>query len=271
MTVLCQSATFVTADEITQPAPDKQDLILPAGTLLVLVLVEEIYSQRNAAGDEILFLLKEDLVLMGQTYLVKDTPVLGRISQAKAGKSWGRGGEIQIEIFNIAPPYGIPIPVVEVFEESQRDTGEKTILGNWSFGARRGDGAAKKKITIDAGTELKMFTSVEGKIPNIPPDEMRQMTDEWIRNKIIDNFLSFTWKNKCTVKKAISRMSYIAEPENIEITPLEDFRYRIDIQLENRHAIFVFRPFDEVHDGGTRFKPLQGENEFAEKIMTSVK
>lgn len=271
MIAFCQSATFVNADEIAPPAPEKQDLILPAGTPLELVLVEEIYSQRNDVGDEILFLLKEDLVLMGQTYLVKDTPVLGRITKAKAGKSWGRSGSLEIEIFSIAPPYGMPIPLSEEYGKSQGSKTGKTILGIWAFGILGGGAIKGKKITIDAGTELTMFTSIEGKIANISLDEMRQMTDDWLRNKILDNFLSFTWKNKCTVNQSITNLSYTVEPENIEITPIEDYRYRIDIQLGSQHAIFIFRPFDEVHDGGTGFKPLEAENELAEKIMESVK
>ncbi|MCD6218184.1 hypothetical protein J7L05_10070 [bacterium] len=267
----CQSATFVNADEIAPPAPEKQDLILPAGTPLELVLVEEIYSQRNAVGDEILFLLKEDLVLMGQTYLVKNTPVFGRITKAKAGKSWGRSGSLEIEVFSIAPPYGMPISLAEEFGKTQGSKAGKTILGIAAFGILWGGAIKGKKITIPAGKEVTMFTSIEGKIANIPLDEMRQMTDEWIRNKIIDNFLSFTWKNKCTVEQAITKMNYTVEPENIEITPIEDYRYRIDVALDSQHAIFIFRPFDEVHDGGTGFKPLKAENELAEKVMKSVK
>lgn len=270
MLAFCQSA-IVNAEETSQPEPEKQDLILPVGTPLELVLVEKIYSQRNAVGDEVLFLLKKDIVLMGQTYLVKNTPVLGRITKVKAGKSWGRSGSLEIEIFSVAPPYGMPIQLSEEYGKSQRAKAGKTILGIAAFGILGGGAIKGKKITIDAGTELTMFTSGEGQIANIPIDEMRQLTDKWLNDKIIDNFLSFTWKHKCTVNQSITKLSYTVEPENIEITPVEDFKYRIDVQLGSQHAIFIFRPFDEVHDGGTGFKPLKGENELAEKIMKSVK
>jgi len=269
--VLFSFCSVSKADETQAPKDESQDLILPAGTPLNLVLVEELYSQRNEVGDEVLFLLKDDLILMGQTYLIKGTPVLGRITKAKAGKSWGRSGSLDIEIYSITPPYGMPIPVSEEYGKSEGSKTGKTILGIAAFGIVLGGAIKGKKITIDAGKEITLFTSVEGKIANLPQDEMRRLTDEWLRKKIIANFLSFTWKGKSTVEQAIQNMTYTLNPENIEITPVEDYRYRLDVPLGNEHAIFLFRPFDEVHEGGTGFKPLAPENELAKKVMQQVK
>ena len=165
----------------------------------------------------------------------------------------------------------MPIALEEDYGQSDRSKAGKTILGIWAFGILGGGAIKGKKITIDAGTELTLFTSTEGQIADIPLEEMRRQTDEWLEKKIIDNFLSFTWKRKCNVEQAFEKEQFTFDAEKIEITPLDDFFYRIDVSVGSQNAIFTFRPFDEVHDGGTGFKPLKPDNEVAEKIMQNVK
>ena len=269
LTLLTFSFIFIASPTVSQ-AQEKSNLVLPPGTPLELVLIEEVYSQRNDVGDEVLFLLKEDLLLMGQTYLVKGTPVLGRVLRCKAGKSWGRSGSLEIEVFSISPPYGMPITLSEGLEKTQRSKTGKMILGLWAFGLL-GGGVKGKKITIPAGTELTLFTDVEGTIADIPMDEMRRQTDEWLEKKIINNFRKFTWKRKCNVEQAFGKAQYTFDADSIVITPLEDFFYRLDVPVGSENASFIFRPFDDVHDGGTGFKPLKPDNDIAGKIMKHVK
>lgn len=270
LSLLVMGFIFISSPTNSYAQEEKSNLVLPPGTPLELVLVEEIYSQRNAVGDEVLLVLRDDLILMGDTYLVKGTPVLGRVLRCKAGKSWGRSGSLEIEIYSISPPYGMPIVLSEGLEETQRSKTGKMILGLWAFGLI-GGGVKGKKITIPAGTELTLFTDAEGQIANVPMEEMRQQTDAWMKKKIINNFLKFTWKRKCNVKQAFEKAQYTYDAENIEITPLDDFFYRIDVPVGSENAIFTFRPFDDVHDGGTGFKPLKPDNEVAKKIMKNVK
>ncbi|HDS29745.1 MAG TPA: hypothetical protein ENN67_01740, partial [Firmicutes bacterium] len=92
---------------VTEPEPPKF-ITLPAGTPLNLIMLEELYSQRNIEGDEILFALTEDVVFLGKTYLVAGTPVVGRVTACRAANS-AQGGVVDIEIRTLIAPYGMPV------------------------------------------------------------------------------------------------------------------------------------------------------------------
>lgn len=265
-------AFLISTPTFGQTESDEEILTVPEGTALKLILQEELYSQRNAAGDAVLFTLAEDIVLMGKTYLVAGTPVLGRLIEVKCGKSWGRSGSIQIEIASIQPPYGMPIPVIDELGATERSKTGKTIVGVMAFGIIGGGAIKGKKITIPAGTEMNLFTSKDGQVLDIPVEEMTRYVDEWFENEIKRNFLSFTWKNKSPVRTVLAGMGYDADELEIVIEPIEDFYYELKVHLtDNEFALFNFRPFDDVHENGTGFKPLKGTNDLGSQIMGRVK
>jgi hypothetical protein len=206
--------------EETEESPsdiDSQEfLTLPPGTPLRLVMLEQLYSQRNYEGDEIVFALEEDVVLMGRTYLVEGTPVIGRVIHATPSRSWGRSGTLDVEIVSIVPAYGMPIRLTGEAGESGGSMSTlmvaARVLGLLPGGLQSGSGAV-----IEAGTEIMVYTAEEGTIADMPEEDMRAIVDDWYRNRVVSTFLDYSWGDRCTVADAIESLGYTVDESAIEI------------------------------------------------------
>ncbi len=270
-----QSFTIASADDDTsQPAPEKQNLILPAGTPLKLIMLERLYSQRSREGDEIIFALEEDVSIMGKLYLVKSTPVLGRVTKSKQAKSWGRPGSLDIEVRSIHPIYSMPIPLSG--ESSDRGGSDKVkaigttlLLGVSVVGLLAGGVMSGKGAKIEAGTSIAVFSAADSEVLDISSDEMRQMVDDWYTDKVITCFLNYSWDSNPTIGETISKLGYEYEREDIEVEKLDDRMYRVSVLVNNdQKAIFTLQPFEEPHIG--KFITIKGENDIATKIINAA-
>jgi len=54
-----------------------------------------------------MFAVKDDVIVNGRVLIVAGTPVMGRVAEAKGGRSWGRSGSLDIEAGSIVEPYGL--------------------------------------------------------------------------------------------------------------------------------------------------------------------
>jgi len=258
-----------------QEAEEESYLYLPANTPIRLVMQERLYSQRNREGDEIIFTVAEDIVVMNQTYICEGTPVIGRVIGAKAAKSWGRQGTLDIEIRTIAAPYGMPIMLTS---ELQSEGGSKkagsivttAILGVTVVGLLAGGSISGSGAVIEAGTTITVFTAEEGKILDIPGDEMQAMVDDWMTNRVMQSFLEYRWDKRKNIQKAIESLGYSIDDITIEVEPLEDFHWGVAVHLTpTQTAEFTLQPFEEPHIG--KFITLEAQNDFAEDIMKATK
>ena len=255
---------------------EAQPLItLPAGAALNLIMLEELYSQRNREGDEIVFALQDDVVVMGKTYLVAGTPVIGRVTHARAARSWGRSGSLDIEITSIMPPYGAPIPLTG----SSSDVGGSTtvtsiattvLLGISVLGLLAGGSVSGHGAVIPAGTTVTVFTAGDGSIMDIPRDEMQSMIDDWYTHKVITGFLCYSPAGVKTVSAAMSSMGYSVDESKVSIEPIDPYNYRVTVELSaTETASFAFQPFQDAH--GWKFNTLTAENQLAATILGQVR
>jgi len=254
---------------------DVSTITLPAGTPIRLVICEQLYSQRNHAGDEIIFTVAEDIVMMGRTYLVAGTPVIGRVTHTRPSRSWGRSGNIDIEINSIHPLYSMPIPLSgeaggSGANQTATSIGTTILLGLSVVGLLAGGSVSGSGAVIEAGMEFTVFTSEDGVIMDIPADEMQQMTDEWYHEKLISGFLGYSWDNKCTLASAMQSLGYTVDDSMIQVEPIGDYFYRFTVPLsDTQTAIFTIRPLEEAHAG--KFITLDPENDLAVQIFRAVR
>jgi hypothetical protein len=259
---------------VTAEETGKNVIILPAGTPLKVTMQEALYSQRNREGDEILFSLEEDIVVMGEIYLVKGTPILGRVTNNKPSRSWGRGGNLDIEITSVYPLYSMPI---KLSGESGNSGGSKTvesvattvIMSVSVVGLLLGGNVDGKSAIIEAGTNISVFSVEDAEIMNISAEEKRKMVEDWYTKKVISSFLNYSWDKNPTIGEAMKRMGFNVDESAISVEPMEDYRYSVTVKLDSgQNAIFTLKPWEEPHIG--KFKTIQGENELANDIINKA-
>lgn len=264
------------AEESPSEIDSREFLALPPGTPLRLVMLEQLYSQRNYEGDEIVFALEDDVVLMGRTYLVEGTPVIGRVTHARPARSWGRSGTLDIEITSIVPAYGMPIRLTGEAGESGgsrsvQAIGTTVLLGISVVGLLAGGSVSGSGAVIEAGRDIMVYTAEEGTIADIPEEDMRAIVDDWYRDRVISAFLDYSWDHRCTVADAIESLGYTVDESAISIEQLEDYFWAVSVQLTPaQSAEFTFQLFQEYH-GGKKFITLQARNDLAEEVYRAIR
>jgi hypothetical protein len=252
-------------------------LTLPAGTLVKLVFLEQVNSQRNNVGDEIVFAISEDVIIMDKLYLVAGTPVIGRVKAVKPAKSWGRQGTMDIEILSIIPVYSETIPLTfetdvaggsEKAESIGAAAGGLLLLGPAAVFA--GSTISGSSAIIEAGTEIIALTAEDAGIRNISADSMAGAVDEWTTAKVIDGFLDYSWEESMTVAEAFDAIAHEITEDDITIEELEDYYYQVTVQVTSiRSAIFKLRPFEEPYLD--KFITLEAMNDLAENMIKVMK
>jgi hypothetical protein len=277
----------------TQPAIPTF-ITLPAGTPLNLMMLEELYSQRNMEGDEIVFALTEDVVFLGKTYLVAGTPVVGRVTSCQAASS-SQGGSVDIEIRTMIPPYGMPITlsgsssasggnpgqdiltntltqgVATQMQDSEGEprTNASMLIGVSVLGLLSGSFGGSGAV-IPAGTTVAVFTSSEGTLLDIPREEMQSMVDDWYRNKVISSFLNYSPAGITSISAAMSQLGYTISQADISIRKLDQYNYEVAVPLSDTEtAIFSFQPFQEPH--AWKFSTMVANNDPAQAIFSLVR
>jgi len=261
--------------QLVQPPP-ANSIVLPAATPIKIVLMEEICSQRNREGDEIIFSVEEDILIMGRVYLVKGTPVIGRVIHVKSSKGWGKSGNFDIELTSLYPIYSMPIRLTG---ETASSTGGRqalavtggAILGGFTVvGLLIGGSIKGKKARISPGISITVYASEDGFIMDIPADEMHKMVDDWYKKKIINGFLNYSWDGRRSISETMIAMGYVIDKEKITYKPLENFNYQIDVPLDAiKIASFKFQPFEEGYTSKRR--TIVEMNEPARLILKAVK
>jgi len=244
---------------------------LNAGTPIRLKLAEELNSQRNREGDEVIFTVVEDLEFDGRMYLVEGTPVIGWVRSVRPSRSWGRRGNIEIEVSTISPLYSDPIPLTgEAQDTGESNTpyavGATILIGISVVGVLAGGAIEGHDAVIDKGTEFTIFTASDGEIMDISAERMRQYVDAWTYSRIIDSFYEYTWDDNRTIIETLELMGYSTDSADISIYEMEDNRWSVNVEVvTGTEAIFSFKPFEEAHLG--KFSTLEGENELGRLII----
>lgn len=250
---------------------------LPADTPITLELKEQLYSQRNREGDEIIFAVAEDVVIDGRTCLVEGTPVTGIVQDVRPARSFGRRGYLDVEVETIYPLYSDPIPLAGDTEETgDENIGESagtigagivlgaTVVGLVAGGAIQGGGAV-----IEPGTTFTVQTRYKGEIMAVSESEMERMVSDWYYNKVIDAFMNYSWDDGPALEEAVRTMGYSITRSMILIEKIDDTRYMYELTLgPETKAIFTLKPFEEPHLG--KFVTLEPINDMAQTIFNEM-
>ena len=271
---------------------------LPYGTELTVVLLEELGTQRNMVGDQVVFALKDDLIVDGMLFVARSTPVLCEVTYASPAKGYGADGFICVGDPSLWLPYGKKVKLASKsgfsmqlrlltdssehgFEvglmhnnepdKTERDKAEE-MLADAAIQALFGGGNKGLSVTIPAGAETVLRTAEDSEILSFPEEVLREQAAQCMRGKVIDNFLNFSWEQKVTVGRAFRDSGYEIDPAGIEISGMGSPEVRLTVWLAGADsAVFRFRPFEDVGLVGYKFKPIFAENEAAKRILNLVR
>jgi hypothetical protein len=166
---------------VSQPpataAPAAQPITVPAGTVILVRMIDSIDSSTNGVGDIFHASLADPLVIGDTVVAPKDADVVGRLSQAKsAGKIAGRS-ELRLELTGITINGQLNSIVTSDYDvagksrgkESAQRIGGGAVLGA-VIGAIAGGGkgaAIGAGVGAAAGTGVQVFTHGEKvKVPS---------------------------------------------------------------------------------------------------------
>ena len=79
-----------------QTTRDEDITIIPEGTEIQLALREPVSSKLSEAGDEVLAVVRKDVVVDGQTILQQGTEVVGRVTLAEPAGRLMKGGRLHL-------------------------------------------------------------------------------------------------------------------------------------------------------------------------------
>lgn len=120
----------------TQTVPNEQDAnILPEGTEMQLALREPVSSKLSEVGDEVLAVVRKNVVVDGRTVLREGTEIIGRVTLAQPAGRMLKGGQLHL-----------------TFERVRLDGGERRLSGVIKSAS---DFARDEKIKSDGEGTLK--------------------------------------------------------------------------------------------------------------------
>ncbi len=253
---------------------DKEILELPLGTQINLVMLEQILSNRNRPGDEVIFAVTEDIIVDGTVLIVEGTPAIGRVMNADAANSSG-DGSINIILTGVVPLYCTAIELIGDWEfEGNRNQQGQILRDEWNYrspAAELGLSMERgERIKIEAGLQLSSFAMCNAEIESITLEEMRLLVDNWYVEKVIQCFRRYHWDGVDSIEEVLYDLEISMEPELFTVTAMDDHYYTIDLDLGTGEiASFSLKSFEEPHD--EKFITLEALNEPAGEIVTALK
>jgi len=138
------------------PAPVqvvRQELTVPAGTLLTVELEQELSSATNLAGDEFAVRIVEPVAVDGRDVIGPGSTVLGRVVEAVPSKKIGGTARLQLEFVDLVTASGDRLPIAASFVQQAKGQTKKdaATIG----GAAAGGAILGRIIGHDKGEEGK--------------------------------------------------------------------------------------------------------------------
>jgi hypothetical protein len=150
---------------------------VPAGTTLLVRMVDSVDSSKNAVGSRFTASLETNLVAAGVIVAPAKSTVYGRLSQAKEAGRVGGSSELQLELTDIVVG-GTAYPVLSSnYEVKGSSSGKKTakrVLGGAGLGAGIGAiaGNAGKGAAIGAAVGTTAAVATKGAKVTIPSETL---------------------------------------------------------------------------------------------------
>src|SRR5215207_7113280 len=139
------------------------EVVLPDGTELTVITIEEISSKTATEGDALTFKIDEDVNVNGKVVIARGALVKGEISNAKKSGRMGRGGTLSIRVLSTTT---VDDQKVKLRASKGREGDDKTgttvalvvLFGPLGF-LKKG-----KDAKIKEGTRIKAYTDEEKKV-----------------------------------------------------------------------------------------------------------
>jgi hypothetical protein len=159
------------------PAPQKKMITVPAGTTILVRMLDTVDSSKNPPGSRFTATLETNLVVGDKILVPKGNTVYGRLAEAKqAGRATG-SSELQLELTDIVvggTAYPILTSDYEVKGSSSGKRSAKRLLGGAGLGAVIGGIAGNAGMGAAIGATAGAVGSVaqKGKSVNVPSETL---------------------------------------------------------------------------------------------------
>jgi hypothetical protein len=158
-------------------AQQKKMVAVPAGTTILVRMLDTVDSSKNAPGSRFTATLETNLTVNGAVIVPKGNTVYGRLAQAKqAGHATG-SSELQLELTEIVV-HGTAYPILtsdyQVKGSSSSKRSAKRLLGGAGLGAAIGAMAGNAGMGAAIGATAGAVGSVaqKGKSVNVPSETL---------------------------------------------------------------------------------------------------
>jgi hypothetical protein len=170
----------------SRATPGMQNVTIPAGTKVLVRMIDGVDSETNKVGDRFRASLEEDVVVDGIVVAPRGADVNGRLAEVKeAGRLTGKS-ELKLELTEMVingQTYNITSGEYEVSGKGRGgDTAKKVAIGaavGAAVGAIAGGGkgaAIGAGVGAGAGTAIQVFT--KGEQVKVPSETMLEFTLE---------------------------------------------------------------------------------------------
>ncbi len=164
----------------TQRSGSAQRATVPAGTRLVVRMIDSVDSEKNKVGDKFRASLEEDLAVEGTVVAPRGTDVYGRLAEAKEAGHIAGKSELKLELTDILINQQLQPILTGDYEVSGKSRGAqsaKRVGGGAALGAVIGAIAGGGKgaaigagVGAGAGTAIQVIT--KGEQVRVPSETM---------------------------------------------------------------------------------------------------
>jgi hypothetical protein len=159
------------------PVPQQKMITVPAGTTILIRMLDTVDSSKNPPGSRFTATLETNLVVNGKVIVPKGNTVYGRLAESKqAGRATG-SSELQLELTEIVvrgTAYPLLTSDYQVKGSSSGKRSAKRILGGAGLGAIIGGiaGNAGMGAAIGATAGTVGAVAQKGKSVNVPSETL---------------------------------------------------------------------------------------------------
>jgi hypothetical protein len=166
-----------TARPAPAPMPQQKMITVPAGTTILVRMLDTVDSSKNPPGSRFTATLETNLVVNGKVIVPKGNTLYGRLAESKqAGRATG-SSELQLELSDIVV-HGTAYPLLtsdyQVKGSSSGKRSAKRVLGGAGLGAIIGGIAGNAGMGAAIGATAGVVGSVaqKGKAVNVPSETL---------------------------------------------------------------------------------------------------
>jgi hypothetical protein len=166
-----------TARPAPAPMPQQKMITVPAGTTILVRMLDTVDSSKNPPGSRFTATLETNLVVNGKVIVPKGNTVYGRLAESKqAGRATG-SSELQLELSDIVV-HGTAYPLLtsdyQVKGSSSGKRSAKRVLGGAGLGAIIGGIAGNAGMGAAIGATAGVVGSVaqKGQAVNVPSETL---------------------------------------------------------------------------------------------------